>query len=224
MIEISSSFVETVESSVGREDFGFNNKFGLMLIGHDAINLDITEFIISYTLGRLKISSPSVELAGVIILASISREQTREIYPELEGKLFEAFVNAFEKEESVLVVFQQTDPMNKEYDFISEINKIKGKIKKHKPRGESTGWKDSIRGATPLPGDRARYEEVGKKIDEGNLSLEDYLKLTHHLVHSPDNAEEIAGLYLLIGEDYKKEIFGDNVENFDMWVQKIVTK
>lgn len=195
-----------------------------MLVGHDAIEMDVTEYVVASTLDRLKDKSPSVELADAIVLSTITEEQIRKIYPDLDRNFLGAFTKVFGENESVLVIFEQTDSEDTQYDFISEINKAKGKIKRHKPQGEGTGWGDSIRGAIPLPSDRTRYEEVDRKIDSGELSPEDYIKLTHHLVHGADNEEELAGLYMLIDEKRKKEIFGREAKKFDKWAQENVGK
>jgi len=219
MTEASSSprELEKIPNNKGPE---INSKFGLILVGNDAINLGVAEYVIASMLDRLKVRSPSIELVGAIILPSIPRDQVRKIYPDLEGKFLDAFIKVFGENESVLAIFQQTDPGETKYDFISEINKTKGEIKRHKPKGGEIGWGTSIRGAIPLPSDRVRFEEVDNKIDSGKLSPEDYVKLTHHLIHSADNAEELAGLYLLIDEKNKREIFGNKVESYDKWAQE----
>jgi len=221
MAEISSSLMEA-RKSPDFKGVDINSRFGLMLIGHDAIHLDVTEYVIASVLDRLKENLPSVELAGVIVLPKITENQVKKIYPDFEGNFLDAFTRVFGENESVLVVFKQTNMGEDEYSFVDEINKAKGKIERHKPIGGDTGWGDSIRGAIPLPGDRARYEEADRKIDDGELLSEDCVKLTHHLFHSADNERELAGLYVLIDEKSKRKIFGNKTKTYNKWAQQKV--
>lgn len=209
--------IETPES----KGLNINSKLGLILIGHDAAELGVTEEIVSRMLDGLKKRAPGVELAGAAIVDGITPNQVHQIYPNLKKEFLDAFTKTLGESPSVLVAFEQTDPEVDGFDFIKEINSIKGKIARHKAIGGEGGWGKSIRSAIPLPGDRDRYEEMDRRLDQGNLSDDDYIKLTHHLVHSPDNETELAGLYLLFDEDTKSEIFGkENVAIYDKWAKE----
>lgn len=202
-----------------------NNKFGLVLIGHDAIELGVTEEIVASMLDRLKDKSNSIELGGVVILDSINEKQIKQIYPDLKKEWLDAFTIALGQKSSVLVSFQQTVSNIIDFNFIDEINKIKGKIQGHKTKESVHGWGESIRSAIPLPSDRKRYEEADNILDKGNLSPDDYTILTNHLVHSPDNEGELAGLYMLFDDKTKKEIFGNSdVKVYDKWAQELTSK
>lgn len=202
-----------------------NNKFGLILISHDAIDLGVTEEVVARMLEGLKEKSPGVELAGATILEGMTPSQVQLVYPDLKREFLDAFTKTLGDNPSVLIAFEQTDPETFDFNFIKEINSVKGKIKRHKTSDGKGGWGKSIRSAIPLPSDRERYEEMDRKLDQGSLSEDDYVKLTHHLVHSPDNEAELAGLYLLFDIDTKREIFGEeNMDTFDGWAQKMTSE
>lgn len=216
-----ASIAKPIESSE-RIDPNIRGKLGLVLIGHDAVDLGVAEEVVVRILEGMKEKWSGVELAGAVILVGITPSQVQQIYPNLKREFLDAFTETLGKNPSVLVAFEQTDPEVVDFDFIKEINRIKGKIIRHKTRGGECGWGKTIRSAIPLPGDRERYEEMDKKLDRGSLAENDYVKLTHHLVHSPDNEVELAGLYLLFDEDAKREIFGnEETDSYDRWAEKL---
>lgn len=225
MVEnVTKSMTEQIESPEIK-NLNVNSQFGLILISHDVIDLGVTEEIVARILEGLKEKSPGVELSGAMTLEGMTASQVQLIYPGLKREFLDAFTKTLGEMPSVLVAFEQTDPEAVSFDFIKEINSIKGKIKRHKTRDGDGGWGKSIRSAIPLPGDRERYEEMDRKLDQGTLSDDDYVKLTHHLVHSPDNETELAGLYLLIDTNTKREMFGDeNMDSYDRWAQKLTSK
>lgn len=210
------------ESDIDREgDFDPRTEIGLMLITDDAINQGIAEDIIVSTLERLQKRSQSIEIVAAINISPLNMDQVRKIYPSLDDNYFEAFREFLGATESLLVIYENTNPEEREFDFIDELKRIKGKIKRHKNKGSPYGWSNAIREAIPLPGDRSRYELLDEKIDKGNLSKKDYLNLTHHLVHTPDNLSEFAELFLLMGDAQAEELLGSGrARKYIEWAKK----
>ena len=208
-----------------KEQFDISSEIGVTLIGPDAIRLSIVEEITVETLNRIKKKFPGVEWAGSVIIPPMTNEEVENLYPDLEENFLNAFKKVFGENETVLVVYEETNP-DEEIDFFDELRQIKGKVQPGKTSDSPFGWGTSIRAAVPLPGDnRQQYESLSKKVEEGNLSEKDYIDLTNHLIHNPDSEKELAGLLLLIRQKDAEEIFGsERADKYLNWSKEIVKK
>lgn len=183
---------------------------GAILITPDAFRFHVVEQIIDITrLSLQRNTSASIRLVGSKEFPYLSSRQVEAIYPTLPEHYLNAFKRALGFNPSRLVLFENTNHWSEPVDLFWHINTIKGKVIPHKREDTPLEFGRSIRGAIPLSGDRERYEYIDRRIDEGNLTDDDYFLMTNHLLHSPDDLPELAGLLQLL-------TFEDMIRQFEI--------
>lgn len=186
---------------------------GLVLIKPDAVNNGIAEDLIGNVFSKLQKNIPDIEMEDVIFIDSFNADEVSRIYPDLDKKYLDAHKKLFENGSLVAVFFSSESGQS---DIWSLLLKIRGKAR------EGSGIEDSIRSILPLPGDRARFEELSRKAENETLNSDDYVDIIKNLMHVPSNVQEFIALALVVNKREKVNILTKKLgADFDVTLDNI---
>lgn len=171
---------------------------GATLLKPDSVALGIEAFLIDYISQQMQ-AKASAELAGVMLIENMSKQQVGQIYPSIEEGYFKACCDILADSPSIAMIFVGNDQQT---DLWATLKQIRGKVNK------GSGFRDSVRAALPIPGDYARYNRVALALHRGSFTHSDYIDASANLMHVPEDIHEFAGLMEVINDpDLFEEIF-----------------
>jgi len=195
-----------------------DSNYGFIVIKPDAVENDLTEFLIWDILTRLKFIDPDVAIDYVFPYEFKSAEEVRDFYREnsqLPEDFVRSIINYMLSGTSVIVVYKSKDSFA-QGSFIDVIKNIKGKTMFNWSYEEVKTKKDTnqfVRGLLPLPGSdhlqkriRERVLERLEQKSDGILTTEELNYYVMNLVHSPDSLDELRFVLDLLPEEYKEQL------------------
>ena len=206
------------EPLMTQEEFElFDKQYGIILIKPDAVEMDVTEYIISEVLQR----TPNELNAGLDIVQVCEffrQDEVELLYQEidqLDPDFRQATIDYMLSGPTVLVMFRRASLVtDDDTSLISILKGIKGKSMFHwslEQLETREGTNNFVRGLLPLPGSnevllRVVQKIIDKKegITQEKMTKEEKIYYVQNLVHSPDNQYEVEALLRLLTEENRQ--------------------
>lgn len=202
-----------MESSLMNNDL--SKHVAAMLIKPDAVDLDITEFLIEHVAGLMK-QRCNAELEGVHVIESLKEQDIAILYPSLDRDGIEIVRSYLSSGLSVLVTFRGDGTK----DLWSGLKQIKGPRMIDWDEEElsgSLGINNFVRAMIPVPGTLGEYEPVLEKIrlkksdPSARFTDKEFRVYCRNLIHTPDNRQELLGLLSLLDKTSLRTTLGSDI-------------
>ncbi|HVX92709.1 MAG TPA: hypothetical protein VHA74_01190 [Candidatus Dojkabacteria bacterium] len=180
------------------EEIAQDNSYGLLVFKPDAVEKDLVEYLLSHILCSEPFAGKA-EVEQICILEPITDpEDVRKIYPNLSGDIWEANLQLFRSNFTVIALLKGNG-----VDMPAELERIKGKVHTD---FSTRGLKEGIRGIIPTIGEEEVFLKIRERKSTGiPLTTEDYFRLARNLVHTPDTHEEKLSILELMKKYEKQE-------------------
>lgn len=192
----------------------FDRNYGIILIKPDAVNLDLTEYLIEEIRSKLPSKyNPSVEVIRVHNFAS--EEEVASLFGDLAPEFYSATMKYMLSGPSVIVVYKNRKLSPASFSFINLLKELKGKTMYNWTVDQiiNPSTVSFVRGMLPVPGTRYLYEPIIRKILDNKTGVsterftEDEIEIyVQNLIHTPDCRGEVNALLTIL---YSKNLVLD---------------
>lgn len=187
-------------------------RVGFCLLKPDAVAWGIAEYLIAY-LSEIMLINCEADLGIVTLVQLNDLTDILTIYPSLDEPTHQAMTKYMSSGPSVLVTFHSRNKLS-EIDLWKFLTKIKGKTMWNwtpEQLEAQVGIQGFIRGLVPLPGTEMIFDSIISKVKEKQrLTDEEYFYYLQNLIHTPDTAQEVAGLLSFLDKEEIKLTTAEN--------------